>query len=1218
MKWVLYLIALFFCACFAPQHLNASGDLVGTVTDSVTGLPISGALVIVTNGNQQATTTTTNANGIYTVTNLKKGNFTVIVSKSGYQRQALGARINNNEITTVNFELVPIGGTIQGTVRDTALTPIPGASVEVFQGATLITTVITNVVGFYTVPDLASGSYIVNASATGFQTQSKGAEILPNVIRLVDFELPANPGSISGNISDSLTTNPIEGALVNVFDSDILVGFTKTDVNGNYSIPSLTPAFYTVVASADNFQTQAVGATVLSNVTTTVSLALDPLGGTIAGVVTDSSTGNPIPGASIQVFKDLTVIVSVLTDPNGTYSVTDISPGNYSVVANATNHQTKALGAIVLSNATTTVNFPLDPSPGTIVGNVTDAITTNPIAGASIQIFDGQTLIANSLTDPNGNYQVHNIAPGSYTVNATKVGYQTQSVGAIVASSATTTVNFALEINPGAIAGTVIDVLTTNPIAGATILVFRGRTFVASVLTDTNGNYTISNLTPGQYFVNASATNYQSAVQGATVVSNITTTANFALELNPGTISGTVTNAANGSAIPGASVRLFREQTLIKSTLTDPSGNYSLPGIAPGSYVVVVSASDFRASAVGAQVTPNATTIVNFALTPDPGTIVGTVTDFSTTNPIAGATVAIFSGPTFIDSTLTDSNGNYMIPGLAPGNYIIIADAVNFGAKRVGAIVASNTTTTVNLALDPSAGTITGTVTDFLTTNPISGAFVQIFSGSTLITIGLTDGNGDYTISGLSPGSYNVRASATDHQSQVLGAIVTSNTTTTVDFALVPNPGSITGKVTNAANGNPIPSTRILVFKNLVAIASTLTDPNGNYTIPGLAPGNYVVVADELNFSIAVVGASISSNQTTIVNFALTADPGAISGTVRNASNSNPIPNATIEVHNSFVLVATAITDANGNYTIPNIAPDAYTVIATATAFQDGSKSVIVNSNQTTTVDFSLSPSPGTISGRVTDFATTNPIPGATVAVFQGTTLIEFALTDANGNYVIPNLAAGNYVVLAIAKSYRAAFSVVTVTAGMTTTVNFALIANPGTIAGRIIEACSGGPVPGAVVLVSNGSQIVGFDLSDPNGNYSIPTLAPGSYTVTAAKRNFIVSSSPAIVASNATTIVNFSLIPAALPPASITGKVVKNKFLNKTERVKIIAWTASPGLCVTGYQIFRNGKQIAFVPASGKLEFKDCKSHKKADVYSVRAVNKFGLVSSEVTITLK
>lgn len=855
--------------------------------------------------------------------------------------------------------------------------------------------------------------------------------------------------------------------------------------------------------------------------------------GTITGTVTDSVTHLPISGAVVEAIKGGHVRYSDITALDGTYSLTNVIQANYTLVFSATGYQSQAVGVRTVNNQTIIVDVELVPIGGTISGTVIDATTAASISGATIRIFQGTELIRLTSTNGIGFYTIPNLAPGNYIVEATAIGYQTQSVGASVQPSTTTTVDFALLLNPGSITGFVIDSITTNPIGGALIEVFNGSVLMGFADTDGNGNYTVLDLAPGSYTITASAEGYQSKTAGAIVISNTTTIAVFALDPPPGTIAGTVIDASTANPIPGATVNFFQGVTLIASVLTDTNGQYSVSEFASGNYIVTASKATYQTQAVGATVAAGATTIVNFALQQPPGMISGTVTDALTTNPIEGARVSVFSGQIFIGLAITDVNGNYSIPNLAPGQYTVLADA---------------------------------------------GANFQIASQ---------------------------------------GATVVASMTTTVNFALQPNPGTISGTVTNGANGIPILGASILVLNNFTIIDSAVTDANGNYSITGLAPGNYSVIASAPNFSIAVVGASVTANHTTIVNFALKADLGKIFGTVTDASTNSPIAGATVQVRNNFIVVATAITDANGNYNFPNLAPDTYTVTASAPGFQRQIQIATVNSNQVTIVNFSLNSNPGAISGTVTDALTTNPIPNATIAVFQGTTFIDYDLTDVNGNYIIPDLAPGDYTVLAIAHGFQSAFSVKTVVAGMTTIADFALKPNPGAIAGTVTDGCTGSPLPGTSILVTTGSMVEGFGLTDPNGNYSIDTLAPGNYIVTAAKKNFLIGSSSAIVTANATTIVNFSLQPTIFPAASIFGCSIKNKFLNYTDLVHIISWTASPSSCVIGYQIFRNGDLIAFVPSTSKLEYQDHDRNKKTDIYSVNAVNVFDAVSDAVIIIL-
>lgn len=155
MKKAFFFLFLFFCSFIAPQYLSAAATIEGRVTDSVTGFPISGALVEAVKGGKVRYSDTTAPDGTYSLTGVEPSNYTLVVSASGYQDRSVGVKPKNNQTTIVNITLVPNGGEIRGTVTDaiTAL-PISGATIGIFQGTDLIQTTTTNGVGFYSVPNL--------------------------------------------------------------------------------------------------------------------------------------------------------------------------------------------------------------------------------------------------------------------------------------------------------------------------------------------------------------------------------------------------------------------------------------------------------------------------------------------------------------------------------------------------------------------------------------------------------------------------------------------------------------------------------------------------------------------------------------------------------------------------------------------------------------------------------------------------------------------------------------------------------------------------------------------------------------------------------------------------------------------------------------------------------------------------------------------------------
>ena len=65
----------------------------------------------------------------------------------------------------------------------------------------------------------------------------------------------------------------------------------------------------------------------------------------------------------------------------------------------------------------------------------------------------------------------------------------------------------------------------------------------------------------------------------------------------------------------------------VKSTLTDATGQYLVSGLDEGEYRVVVPADNYGTQPFHVILTPGEQEILNAALTPNPATIQGTVTD---------------------------------------------------------------------------------------------------------------------------------------------------------------------------------------------------------------------------------------------------------------------------------------------------------------------------------------------------------------------------------------------------------------------------------------------------------------------------------------------------------------------------------------------------------------------------------------------------------------
>jgi YD repeat-containing protein len=175
-----------------------------------------------------------------------------------------------------------------------------------------------------------------------------------------------------------------------------------------------------------------------------------------------------------------------------------------------------------------------------------------------------------------------------------------------------------------------------------------------------------------------------------------------------GGLWGTISSAANGSAVGGAQVKLLQWNTLKATIASDVNGRFGFSNLAAGAYDVKISASGFGTSiSTGVVVLPFVSTTLNISLTA-PGSVAGTVTQTDGVTPITGALVQAVVGAVSAGSGTSDSNGNYVISGLNAASYQVQASATGYVTAVQSASVAASSTTTMNFALQgPGSGAVT-------------------------------------------------------------------------------------------------------------------------------------------------------------------------------------------------------------------------------------------------------------------------------------------------------------------------------------------------------------------------------------------------------------------------------------------------------------------------------------------------------------------------------
>lgn len=270
-----------------------------------------------------------------------------------------------------------------------------------------------------------------------------------------------------------------------------------------------------------------------------------------------------------------------------------------------------------------------------------------------------------------------------------------------------------------------------------------------------------------------------------------------------------------------------------------------------------------------------------------------------------------------------------------------------------------------------------------------------------------TDGTGVFTLAGLVPGRYTVKAEKPGYQTRFFQVVVVAGSESRADLALIPATGSasLAGQVTDGAFG--LEAVRV---ETVPATQSVITTADGRYQVTG-PPGQYQVTARRLGYATEARVVQLLEGQTVPLDFALGARAdGVLSGQATD-NIGTPLPGARIDIFRGSESF-TAFTDSSGNYAFFNLTTDFYVVSAEAAGFLPTSKGLEVRGGAPNNGDLvlyaasTLAPVPGSVTGTMLD-AFDRPISGITVTISVASTPAN-AVTAADGRYTFVNVPAGS------------------------------------------------------------------------------------------------------------------------------------------------------------------------------------------------------------------
>ncbi|MEU0001905.1 DHA2 family efflux MFS transporter permease subunit [Streptomyces microflavus] len=225
------------------------------------------------------------------------------------------------------------GTPVQGVVRGAEGAPVARAAVTLISlGGRQLGRSVARADGGYTLDAPGSGSYVLIASADGFQPQASTVVVGEDPLAF-DILLSGTSG-LAGNVRAAEAGTPVEGAMVIVTDvrGDVLATGVSGQT-GEFAFGELVPGSVTVAVNAAGFRPLALPVEVGGQGVTRVEAALRS-GALVRGVVRAGSARAPLADARVTLIDAAgNVVATATTGEDGAYAFADLDAGEYSVIA---------------------------------------------------------------------------------------------------------------------------------------------------------------------------------------------------------------------------------------------------------------------------------------------------------------------------------------------------------------------------------------------------------------------------------------------------------------------------------------------------------------------------------------------------------------------------------------------------------------------------------------------------------------------------------------------------------------------------------------------------------------------------------------------------------------------------------------------------------------------------------------------------------------------
>jgi autotransporter-associated beta strand protein len=731
---------------------------------------------------------------------------------------------------------------------------------------------------------------------------------------------------------------------------------------------------------------------------------------------------HPLANVSIVASSgDGSVMVAGTSAGDGSFYLPHLPAGTYTL--SVPGYLLSVSNQLTLSGTTMLTGLMLTVTPGSNISGTIRTPAGNSLAyGVAVIAQNGQGNTYSATTDNNGNYAVRGLRAGTYTVTVGGGSLATAASSGIQLTNENRVegINFTLPTSAAA-QGSVVRAADSQPLAAVSVLLVDAAGNSYSAVTDPSGAFSFSGINPGTYDLTVSDVGYVTVRQANVVLTGGGSTTLAPLALIAGaTLNLTLTDPSL-NLLSDVTVTLSLGDQVAGIVVTDADGQAVFHNLAAGSYSVDCWRLGYGTTDYTVSIATGQTLSEVYSLLPA-AVVQGTVSDGNGA-AIAGITVNLVghgtAGNPVQALATTAADGTYQIPDLSSGTYTLTVGNNGGINPREVTIDAAHFQQTVNISLAASA--VRGKVLAADGKTPVDNASVLLSIGREVVATAQTDGGGDYCFRIVAAGHYLLSADTAGGISAVLTVDVAVGADVAVPSLAL---GGLRLNGTVTASGMPLAGATVDVLPLATGaqdqFLTALTDANGGFVVDGLVPGQYSVWVGCPAYAPWQQSMTIAGNLAQAVALV---PGGVVQGTITDATSGLPVAGASVSLLDpvTHAIVASAATNASGQYQATGVAPGTYSVLIEEPAHQMTELTGVVVKGNSSVLSGTLSAKSTVVHGTVSD-SSGRPLARATVTVVNGLGETMYAaMTAADGTWATDELPPGNYTVTVSATGYHAA-----------------------------------------------------------------------------------------------------------------------------------------------------------------------------------------------------